>query len=63
MQNNFQKTLKRKANFEGIGLHSGKVAKVSLTPAPENSGIIFKRTDIKKNNMIKANYQYLNAIT
>ena len=61
MQNNFQKTLKRKANFEGIGLHSGKVAKVSLTPAPENSGIIFKRTDIKKNNMIKANYQNVSS--
>ncbi len=61
MQNNFQKTLKKKASFEGIGLHSGKVARVLMSPAPENSGIVFKRTDIKKNNIIKANYQNVSS--
>ena len=61
MQNNFQKTLKKKVSFEGIGLHSGKIAKVSLNPATENSGIVFKRTDIKKNNIIKANYQNISS--
>ena len=48
MQYKFQKTLKKKVSFEGIGLHTGEVARVSLNPAPENSGIVFKRTDIKK---------------
>ena len=61
MNNNFQKTLKQKTSFEGIGLHTGKVAKVSLNPAPENSGIVFKRTDIKKNNIIKANYENISS--
>ena len=61
MNNNFQKTLKQKTSFEGIGLHTGKVAKVSLNPAPENSGIVFKRTDIKKNNTIKANYENISS--
>ena len=61
MQYKFQKTLKKKVSFEGIGLHSGKIAKVSLNPATENSGIVFKRTDIKKNNIIKANYQNISS--
>ena len=61
MNNNFQKTLKQKTSFEGIGLHTGEVARVSLNPAPENSGIVFKRTDIKKNNIIKANYENISS--
>ncbi len=61
MNNNFQKTLKQKTSFEGIGLHTGEVARVSLNPAPENSGIFFKRTDIKKNNTIKANYENISS--
>ena len=61
MENNFQKTLKKKTSFEGIGLHTGKVARVSLNPAPENSGIVFKRTDIKKNNIINANYENISS--
>ena len=61
MQNNFQKTLKNKVSFKGIGLHSGKVAKVTLHPASENSGIVFKRTDLKENNTIKANYQNVSS--
>ena len=61
MNNNFQKTLKQKTSFEGIGLHTGEVARVSLNPAPENSGIVFKRIDIKKNNIIKANYENISS--
>ena len=61
MQNSFQKTLKNKVSFKGIGLHSGKVAKVTLHPASENSGIVFKRTDLKENNTIKANYQNVSS--
>ena len=57
MHNSFQKTLKTRVSFEGIGLHSGKIARVSLVPANANSGIVFKRTDIKDNNIIKANYK------
>ena len=61
MHNSFQKTLKTRVSFEGIGLHSGKIARVSLNPATENSGIVFKRTDIKGNNIIKANYQNVSS--
>lgn len=54
----FQKTINKKVSCNGIGLHSGKEVKMSLLPAPENSGIIFRRTDITDcNNEILANYQ------
>jgi len=32
-------------SFEGIGLHTGRFAKVRLKPAPRDTGIIFMRTD------------------
>ena len=51
-----QKTLSTKISFTGLGLHSGKKSTVNLLPAKKNSGIIFKRTDIDKNNLINANY-------
>ena len=47
-----QKTLNKAFTFEGIGLHSGKVSTVNILPSGPNTGIILKRTDIKKNNTI-----------
>ena len=51
-----QKTIKAPIEFEGITLHKGKVAKVKILPSKPNSGIVFKRTDIKNNNLIEANF-------
>jgi len=42
----FQHTLKKNYTFEGKGLHTGKVAKMVLLPAPEDTGIVFKRVDL-----------------
>ena len=47
-----QKTINNIINFKGIGLHSGKKVVMTLFPAPPNSGIIFKRSDLKNNNLI-----------
>ena len=47
-----QKTLNKAFTFEGIGLHSGKISTVNILPSGPNTGIILKRTDIKKNNTI-----------
>ena len=52
----YQKTLSSTIDFEGIGLHSGKLSKVKVLPAKENSGIVFKRVDLNNNNLIKANF-------
>ena len=51
-----QKTIKFPIKFEGIGLHSGNNVKVSLLPAEPNSGIIFKRVDLKINNIVHPNF-------
>jgi len=47
-----QKTLKKTITIEGIGLHSGEVAKMKIHPAEPNSGIVFKRSDLSENNHI-----------
>ena len=49
-----QKTLKRKINFSGVGIHSGRAVSMSIEPAEAGTGIIFERTDLEKNNVIKA---------
>jgi len=38
-----QHTLKHAVTAEGIGLHSGKKVNMVLKPAPENTGIVFRR--------------------
>jgi UDP-3-O-[3-hydroxymyristoyl] N-acetylglucosamine deacetylase len=43
----FQRTLKERLSFEGIGLHTGYSVHLELVPAPENTGIVFRRTDLK----------------
>ena len=49
-----QKTLKRRINFSGVGVHSGRAVSMSIEPAEPDTGIVFKRTDLEKNNVIKA---------
>jgi UDP-3-O-[3-hydroxymyristoyl] N-acetylglucosamine deacetylase len=56
-----QKTLKEEASFSGIGLHSGADISVTLVPANSNSGIIFKRTDLEKNNEVIANFKNVSS--
>lgn len=46
MEMQFQQTLKKEYTFEGKGLHTGKVAKMTVGPAPVNTGIVFRRTDL-----------------
>jgi UDP-3-O-[3-hydroxymyristoyl] N-acetylglucosamine deacetylase len=41
-----QRTLRRQVSCVGIGLHSGNKVTLSLKPAPADSGIRFRRTDI-----------------
>ena len=56
MKDIYQKTLSKQINFKGIGLHSGKESKIKLCAAEEDHGIIFKRVDLNKNNLIKASF-------
>lgn len=42
----FQRTLRRSIACAGIGLHSGHKATLTLKPAPADTGIVFRRTDL-----------------
>lgn len=45
-----QTTLKTSISCTGIGLHTGKKVSMTLHPAAENTGVIFRRTDIAGGN-------------
>ena len=55
----YQKTVSREVTIEGVGLHSGKPAKVVIKPALPNAGIIFVRTDLQKPVIIPASYEFV----
>ena len=50
----YQKTLAKEACFEDFGLFTGRKANVRLIPQPPNTGIVFKRVDLKNKPIIKA---------
>src|SRR6201994_3557236 len=41
-----QTTIANSATTEGVGLHTGVYGHVTLTPAPAETGIVFRRTDL-----------------
>lgn len=49
-----QRTLKNAIRANGVGLHSGAKVYLTLKPAPVDSGIIFRRTDLAPPVEIKA---------
>ena len=50
-----QKTINKNLTFKGVGLHSGLAVSMTIKPAEPNSGVIFKRIDLKKHNIIIPN--------
>ena len=51
-----QKTIKNSVSLSGIGLHSGQAVDICIKPSGPNTGIIFKRIDLKNNNLIYPNF-------
>ena len=47
-----QKTIKSSILIKGVGLHTGNQVSMKINPADPNTGIVFKRTDLKNNNYI-----------
>lgn len=43
-----QRTLKNPIHATGVGVHSGEKVYLTLRPAPVNTGIIFRRTDLSE---------------
>ena len=42
----FQNTIKRAVEAEGIGLHTAVQSRIRLAPAPADTGVVFRRTDL-----------------
>ena len=51
-----QKTIKSNVSFNGVALHSGANVNINIKPASPNFGIVFKRIDIKENNLVYPNF-------
>lgn len=55
-----QQTLKKAVQINGVGLHTGEMIHLEISPADADCGIIFVRTDVKgKNNHIPALWNYV----
>ena len=51
-----QKTIKNNISFSGVALHSGLDVNVCIKQAQPDFGIIFKRVDLKYNNLVYPNF-------
>ncbi len=58
-----QKSISKKVSFNGIGIHTGQKVSLNILPAAPNSGIVFKRIDLKSNNIIYPNYSNVTDTT
>jgi UDP-3-O-[3-hydroxymyristoyl] N-acetylglucosamine deacetylase len=58
-----QRTPKKVIQATGVGLHSGEKVYLTLRPAPVNTGIIFRRTDLDPVVEIPASYDYVGDTT
>ncbi|HEX7652906.1 MAG TPA: bifunctional UDP-3-O-[3-hydroxymyristoyl] N-acetylglucosamine deacetylase/3-hydroxyacyl-ACP dehydratase, partial [Verrucomicrobiae bacterium] len=56
-----QQTLNRSASFSGLGLHSGNRVNMTILPAPGNSGITFRRTDLEGKPEVEARVENINV--
>ena len=56
-----QKTILKPVTLSGIGLHSAVKSNITLLPAAANHGIVFKRVDLNKNNIIEADYKNVSS--
>ncbi|MBS2022230.1 MAG: UDP-3-O-acyl-N-acetylglucosamine deacetylase [Deltaproteobacteria bacterium] len=54
-----QRTLRARATIEGVGLHSGANVRLTLCPAPVDSGIVFERADLSPRVEIPARAEYV----
>ena len=51
-----QKTIKQPVKFQGVGLHSGKIVNLCIKSSEPDTGIIFKRIDLNRNNIVYPNF-------
>lgn len=54
-----QQTIKKEVSLNGVGLHTGLPVTLNFKPAPENTGYVFRRTDLESHPEIKADVRYV----
>ncbi len=58
-----QSTVAKKVSFFGIGVHTGNKVNISILPSSPNTGIVFKRIDLKYNNIVVPNFENVSEAT
>lgn len=58
----FETTLQRAVSGHGVGLHSGVLVSIRITPAPAATGIVFLRTDLN-NFPVLANWRHVARVS
>lgn len=58
-----QRTIRQRATVQGIGLHTGKPAKLTFCPAPEGTGVYFVRGDMPGSPAISTEAERVTATT
>lgn len=59
---NYETTICRPVEVDGIGLHHGAPVHLRITPAPAATGIVFIRTDLD-NTRIPASWEYVERVS
>jgi UDP-3-O-acyl-N-acetylglucosamine deacetylase len=57
-----QKTISCEVTYKGIGLHTGNESRLVFKPAPENSGVVFIRTDLPSRPVLPASYKIVSSV-
>ena len=58
-----QRTLKNQIRATGVGLHGGSKVYMTLSPAPADTGIVFRRTDLDPPGDIRAHPEHVGETT
>ena len=58
-----QKTIRKEVSLSGLGLHTGKNVTMTFQPAPENTGICFRRIDLPEHPSIQADVMNVTDIS
>ena len=61
MLKNYQTTVSKQISFSGTGLHTGENSNIKIFPGEIDQGIVFKRIDLKDNNIILASYKNVSS--
>ncbi|ABL02203.1 UDP-3-O-[3-hydroxymyristoyl] N-acetylglucosamine deacetylase [Candidatus Ruthia magnifica str. Cm (Calyptogena magnifica)] len=56
-----QRTIKKEVKARGVGIHSGSVVNMTLIPAKEDHGVVFRRMDVG-GKLVRAHSAFVNEV-